>query len=469
MTEVVEQEANPALEMIRNLKKNKNIDSDSLNVTKMLDDSILENISFNEVDYAVMLINTHIRLATKELAQSVRFSSKMLTDLRDIVLEDQTGSSQKIISEFFIKYPDTNCDAIKQKLDFYAHVKSREDVNHFLKLLNNRIKKCVIEYALKDYFDKKDLDKFIDNVDKLTDDVHNSIIPFVNLLSLTPEKVKDNIDDRFKLLSSVKAVNAASNYKALLKGQLVIVAAPPGVGKTQYLMNETWYHAKNGYKVSYLALGDALESDFIIKIGCIHFDVTIDEFVDNMSKYMNDPDFNKLRSNIILSVMPSGEILSSDVKRYYKNDPTLSTCDVHIFDYDSNFKDLLMFDMYVAHDKIYNNLYALAKDDDNPKLVYVASQVKTQFYAKKLIPMHALAESNRKQAIADYVVTFSGMRYNELNCGYINLAKIRRGRLSYSPIKLSNSGRIIEIPKQEYESISNNIKASSDSYNGDDS
>jgi hypothetical protein len=61
------------------------------------------------------------------------------------------------------------------------------------------------------------------------------------------------------------------------------------------------------------------------------------------------------------------------------------------------------------------------------------------------------------------------MRYNELNCGYINLAKIRRGRLSYSPIKLSNSGRIIEIPKQEYESISNNIKASSDSYNGDDS
>ena len=64
----------------------------------------------------------------------------------------------------------------------------------------------------------------------------------------------------------------------------------------------------------------------------------------------------------------------------------------------------------------------------------------------------------RKQAIADYVITISGIRNEDLSCGMINIVKSRRGRLGYVPYQLNKSGRMQEINKDRYKQIVSEIR-----------
>jgi hypothetical protein len=229
------------------------------------------------------------------------------------------------------------------------------------------------------------------------------------------------------------------------------------IGKTQFLINETYHHANNGYKVGYLAMGDSMDTDFIVKLACIHFKISTDEYMNNLTSCHSDPEFNRILNNINLAVVPPGEVLSSDVRRFYKSDEWLSKADVFMFDYDSNFKDLVGDNMYNAHNDIYNNLFNLARMDD-PKLVYVASQVKSSFQSTEKIPQQALAESSRKQSIADYIVTISGITDNVSNCGLINIAKARRGTKGFTGYFIDKYGRIIEVDMNTYKSLKSQIK-----------
>lgn len=433
--------------------------SSSVNLTAIMQDSALNTESFCEVDYAAMLINTHIRLAVKDLAKHIKFSDDIITDLRNLIIADTTGSSQKIISELYVSRPEAYLDNVKRKLDFYNNLSARSDINHYLSLLNARIKRNVIDKSLNTFFDDKNLNGLITNIDKLTENITSSIVPFIGLNTLPITSIKDSFDPKNKLDSSLPKLNSCSHYKSLLKGQLIIVAAPPGVGKSQFMINETYFHAKNGFTLVYLAMGDALQSDFVIKLGCIHYSVTVEEFINNIEQYLVDPTFQAIMSRIKLSVVAAGEVRSDDIRRFYQADPEISEADVYFFDYDSNFEDLMLYDMYPAHDRIYNNVYSLARMEGKPKLVYIASQVKPSFYNVEYIPQNALAESSRKPAIADYVVTISGHRHDNSNCGIINICKVRRGKVGHVPYMLSKGGQIIEIDMGSYKSIKNKIKA----------
>lgn len=437
-------------DLVKDIKKKVEEKDLSLDMNDLVDKSSLETESFNEVDYAAMLTNTHIRMAVgNELAKRIIFSNEIISKLRKIILADESGSSQRIISQIYVQYPGSSLDVIKTKIDYYQKLTDREEINHFLKLLNDKIKRSVFDSSLSTYFEKKNLDELIVSIDQLTDNLHSSVIPFIGLGSLKAEDLKESFSPENKLSSSVKKLNDCSSYHALLKGQLVIVAAPPGVGKTQFMMNETYHHAAAGKLVVYLAMGDSLQSDFTIKLGCIHFNVDVQGFLADIDRYMKDSRFLEILNNIDLSVVSAGELRSGDVRRFYKADGKISKADVYFFDYDSNFAELGETDMYSAHDIIYNNLYALARLPQ-PKLVYVASQVKTGFYKSEFIPLQALAESNRKQAIADYVITISGIKDEIKNCGIFNIVKLRRGRLGFTPYMLAKSGRIIEIDMQMY-------------------
>ena len=424
--------------------------------SKTVQSTELSNKSFNEVDYAAILMNTNVRIAVRNVAKGLTFENQIITALKKLILEDTSGSTQKIISQLYVLYPQSNFDTLKEKLDYYANIKDRETINHYLKLVNNRIKKSVINSSLTKYFDDKDMEGLIDTVDVLSGNITNSVIPFTALSDVSLDDIKESFADENKLLSSLKKINQLSNYKALLKGQLVVVAAPPGTGKSQLLINETYHHAKNGYKVVYLAMGDSLLSDFTIKLGCIHFGIDIDTFLDNIERLIDDEGFKKVLANIKLAVVSAGEINSSDARKVFLADDELNTADVYVFDYDSNFQELSEIDMYKAHDRIYNNIYALARSTP-PKLVYVASQLKTAYYNTEYVPLDGLAESNRKQAIADYIIMISGIRGEDMNCGIINVVKNRRGKLGFTAYTLDVSGRFKEISLQEYRNIKSQI------------
>lgn len=195
--------------------------------SKTVQSTELSNKSFNEVDYAAILMNTNVRIAVRNVAKGLTFENQIITALKKLILEDTSGSTQKIISQLYVLYPQSNFDTLKEKLDYYANIKDRETINHYLKLVNNRIKKSVINSSLTKYFDDKDMEGLIDTVDVLSGNITNSVIPFTALSDVSLDDIKESFADENKLLSSLKKINQLSNYKALLKGQLVVVAAPP--------------------------------------------------------------------------------------------------------------------------------------------------------------------------------------------------------------------------------------------------
>lgn len=221
-------------------------------------------------------------------------------------------------------------------------------------------------------------------------------------------------------------------------------------------MNEAYEHAKNGKSVAYLALGDMMESDFLIKIGMMHFKVDQFEFIRNIQEYYKDPVFNKIKSKLRISVVNANSVSSSEVVSVFNIDDVLTNSDVAIFDYDSNFSELVNYDMYKAHEIIYNTIYKYIKKDPI-KLGYIASQVKLQYFNWEILPLESLAESTRKQAIADLVITINSIRSETLNTGIINVPKFRRGSLGHTHFSMDKSGRLLEISKSTYNSIRSQI------------
>jgi hypothetical protein len=119
-------------------------------------------------------------------------------------------------------------DGIKKKLDFYNDLGSREDINHYLGLINARIKRDVLDTSLNRYFDDKNLDNLIGKIDTLTENIHNAIIPFTGLGSISASDITESYDDSKKLYSFCKRLNQSSNFSnAMLKGQMIVVSAPP--------------------------------------------------------------------------------------------------------------------------------------------------------------------------------------------------------------------------------------------------
>jgi hypothetical protein len=209
-------------------------------------------------------------------------------------------------------------------------------------------------------------------------------------------------------------------------------------------------------------MGDSMVSDFHIKLGCIHFNKDVKSYLADIDTYICDPRFKEILSFAHISVVAASELRSIDVRNFYRNDPEINTADVYFFDYDSNFKDLAEKDMFSAHDQIYNNVFALARmsKGSGKKLVYIASQVKTGYYKSEFIPLQALAESNRKQAIVDLVITLNSDKSEENNAGIINIPKARRGLLGHTPFTILKSGRMMEIDLKHYHTLKSKIKTS---------
>ena len=92
--------------------------------SKTVQSTELSNKSFNEVDYAAILMNTNVRIAVRNVAKGLTFENQIITALKKLILEDTSGSTQKIISQLYVLYPQSNFDTLKEKLDYYANIKT---------------------------------------------------------------------------------------------------------------------------------------------------------------------------------------------------------------------------------------------------------------------------------------------------------------------------------------------------------
>lgn len=313
----------------------------------------------------------------------------------------------------------------------------------------------------------------------------------------------DSIDDEFDkiydnpLHSSFDYINnLKSGVNGYIRGQLVVVAASPGAGKSAFLMNETSQFLKDGHDVLYLAIGDLTELDMASRISQIYYDVSpsselwhethkkpIDNEVKNEAKMLfkrfkkeyldsvyevKDSDGNTILRDkpinidgqaVFLPLTKSkigklhGEILSPGVKTaddmvnkikwYIKNGVK-----IFMVDYDSGIKSGNGESLYMDSAVIYEKLAGLVKGTD--VTIFIASQIKMPNSGKgnnggwntEKVGLDALSESSRKQAHIDLMlgVGLVAPREDEkspIRFGMVNIPKNRRGRVgSFNFVRL---------------------------------
>lgn len=238
-------------------------------------------------------------------------------------------------------------------------------------------------------------------------------------------------------------------FDGVPKSQMVLICAPPGVGKSLISMQLAGYMAATGHKVLYIALGDLNQKDFLTRIGAIMLDMTFADAHRNLGTV-----YNTLRQmmgdNLDISISPAGVVSAEDIVEYVENSD--KKYDVIFTDYDSNVKGANDGDsMYLSYGKIYETLNKLVLDGH---LLFICTQPKISAWDKQVIDLQDIGESSRKQHCGDCILGI-GREVNSPNHLHtIKISKSRRGEVGAKiyTIRLDN-GRFIEIPRGLYDQL----------------
>lgn len=252
-----------------------------------------------------------------------------------------------------------------------------------------------------------------------------------------------------------------SVYYGVPDHQAILVCCPPGTGKTMFMMNMMLNivtdplnvdPSGNPIKCHYLAMGDMMPSDFIVRLGSIATGLSMRVTKTNPRQAFSTLS-DMVGDRIELSVIPSAKLTVDE----YIDEMKRSDAKVCFIDYDSNFKNNAGDNMYLEYGALYDKLTELTQMG---KLVVIAAQPKVKSWDCKkaetdVIEMDMVGESARKIHSVDMALT--GSRATDFgNSGIFKLVKNRRGdagtALGY--IRLNN-GRFKFVDRQVFQSLRN--------------
>lgn len=336
---------------------------------------------------------------------------------------------------------------IRQILDEVIKWKqyNKEEIKPAAKYLRDIVSASIItraNYLYKD--DPTEFIKYLKNYNFKTSDVDVfSSVGFgdVDINSIIADSGAGVISTNIKFLNE-----AFQPYCGLERGQLGIICAPPGVGKSLQAMSLALWMASQGEKVLFICLGDNNMKDFIVRMGSIALGITFAEAYRNLG-VVYDSLRNMVGDNLQVSINPAGVVSADDiVEKVRADNPS-----VVFIDYDSNIKGACEGDsMYISMGNIYNKFTELTLDG---KLVIVCSQPKNSVW-NEFIKLSDIGESSRKQHACDFCITISNLLEDNPNhIYYSSLVKARRGEVGSGAYMIRIQGRFIEIPRDIYKMI----------------
>lgn len=229
--------------------------------------------------------------------------------------------------------------------------------------------------------------------------------------------------------SFLEGVNQVLQFKGYKPGDLIMICAAPGTGKTMFMTNEGANASMQGFKVLHLFIGDMKEYDGFVRYASNYTKIPQDEIVamsvEQQQIMVQKFDMQGYFANIVVAAYAAGEITVDEMVQdvYRLQDKYHMHFDMILVDYADNLvpeSDM----MYESGGSIYNKLSLLGAT--NRSVVIVGSQPKPAYWDVEIIPKNAAADSSRKQHVIDVMLTM-GMTSRGSTIGSIFMPKVRRG------------------------------------------
>lgn len=404
----------------------------------------------SELSFACAYSNPKIRATIGPYLHDFKWRSPLAKSLVDLFQESVGEPSiGKIRSTLSGQYLDEEVEKIVGQIKDFLQVKDSE-LESIITDFNSFYQQQRLAEILED--SAGSATKIISAVRELKV-VQNGSIPVVRMGELDVDQVlEEELSGMSIIPSSLQTVRNATPWKGYLRGQLVMVVASPGSGKTLLLLNEVVEQLREGYSVVYAALGDMMKIDFIIRISSI---VTGTDYLTvsmNPKAYFTK-EVRDLVKNLRIITVAAGTVDMGTLHNYLESVVAMDEdFDVFVLDYDANLSRSVD-NMYADGEDIYNKLSAIARPTHGKyRVVFVASQPKIQYWEEEELPKESANESSRKQAVVDIMITIGrSQQVKDKHAGIIRIAKARRGNEGVkSPYIVNNGGKFEEIEQHAY-------------------
>lgn len=231
-------------------------------------------------------------------------------------------------------------------------------------------------------------------------------------------------------------------------------------GKTNMLVNEGAYAARQGANVLHIFLGDMMEYDGFIRYAANIMGEDQNKLIKmspdqltSVIKAYSSKDYGEQFKRVSYKAFASAEVTVDQLISYITNEEKAkgTMFDMIIVDYADNFA-IDQSNSYSELGDVYDRLLWFARK--NHSVILTASQPKVGYWDHEIIPMEGLGDSSKKQRIVDMIVSFNKPSRSS-SVGTIYLSKVRRGITgNLARVKLDNKlCRITQISEDEYNQI----------------
>ena len=214
-----------------------------------------------------------------------------------------------------------------------------------------------------------------------------------------------------------------------IPGELYVVSAPPGRGKSTFLVNVGVSALLQGKDVAHIFVGDNTESDGVLRYCARLTGVPMPQIMLNSSLYL--PAWKSLKENftlgqLLIGAFPIDSVTVADLRSFITRSSNKRNFDpkVIIVDYIDNCRRDSTMSSYDALGDLYTKLKNLG--EEMGLVVWTASQTKIEYWESDNVGLGSLAESSKKQHIVDGVLNLS-VGGSDGNLCRVDVAKYRRG------------------------------------------
>jgi len=226
--------------------------------------------------------------------------------------------------------------------------------------------------------------------------------------------------------STSRLISTSLDDEGYAPGTVNMIVAPPGVGKTTFLVGEAVSFIKNGLKVLHYVLGDLTPIDVFKKYTANFLKTSTKHVQMYLPEFHQDTRVQQMMASQRSRVVGAFSLSVDDL--YYDAMRLKDQFDYNaiLVDYDANLKSSKTDNLYLDGGYTYGTFERLARETNS--ILLTASQPKNdnKTWTAEIIGIESASESSRKQHVVDLMATLSQPDRN-VPVGRIHLPKVRRG------------------------------------------